>query len=199
MIANDDTAWLEALAGRAEEAEPAAGAHEAGVLRALIHARVLEDSPAVAPVDPAREAELIERARAEGLLPAPTTPPAARRGWRWLIESRGVLALAAVATVAVAVALFRPVSPPAETVRGSENGVVRIEARDPQRLRQQLTEELRAVGVRVSGYERLGRLGLDAELPEPVSPEVRRVLERHHIPLPTDGALVVEIGVPSDR
>jgi hypothetical protein len=57
-------------------------------------------------------------------------------------------------------------------------------------------DELRAAGVQAEGYEQLGVNGVDAELPRPVPVEVRAVLERHHIPVPTDGALRVQIHAP---
>jgi len=221
MSLQDDSAWFDALAGRAS-AGPAAGsrhaqeAQEARALRALIHAQGLEDSAAIAAiaaiaaVDPAREAQLIERARVAGLLPtgstqaprpasaAPHAARAPRAQWRWLFAPRGALAMAALATIAIAV-LVQTRSPPAETFRGMVDGTVRLEARNPTALKHQLTEELSAAGVRVLGYDRLGRVGIDADLPQPVSDPVRRVLERHHIPIPTDAALVVEIDAPSTR
>jgi hypothetical protein len=36
-------------------------------------------------------------------------------------------------------------------------------------------------------------LGIDADLPRPISAPVRDVLRRHRIPIPEDGALVIEI------
>jgi hypothetical protein len=80
-----------------------------------------------------------------------------------------------------------------ETFRGSANGVVELETRDPRALKLRLIQELKDAGISATGYERLDRVGLDADLPLPVAPNVRRVLEHHHIPVPSDGALVVEI------
>jgi hypothetical protein len=202
MSADEDRIWLEALAGRADESEPSAEAQEARALRELIHGQSLDDSTTVAAVDPAREEHLIERARTAGLLPArpnPAHPAASSAPWRrWLFAPRGLLAVAALATIAIAV-LVQALLPPAETFRGVAGGTVRLESRNPPALKRQLMEELDAAGVRASGYDRLGRAGIDADLPQPVSAQVRRVLERHRIPIPADGILVVEIDAPSDR
>jgi hypothetical protein len=210
MSSQDDSAWLDALAGRANAgsaagAQDAQEARDARALREFIHAQSLEGSVAIAAVDPAREAELIERARVAGLLPARsphaarTASPAPLASWRhWLLAPRGALAMVALATIAIAV-LVQTRSPPAETFRGTVDGTVRLEASNPAALKRQLTEELGAAGVRVLGYDRLGRVGIDADLPQPVSDQVRRVLERHHIPIPKDAALVVEIDAPGKR
>jgi hypothetical protein len=202
MNAGDDHRWLDVLAGRDEETESTA-AQEAHALRELIRVQSVEESAAVAIVDPLREVELIDRARGAGLLPTRPTParptssmaPAWRR---WLFAPRGAFAAAALAVVMIA-GLVRILLPPTETLRSVAGGTVRLESRDPPALKQRLIEELSASGVRVSGYERMGRVGIDADLPEPVSPQVRHVLERHHIPIPKDGVLVVEIDARTDR
>ena len=94
----------------------------------------------------------------------------------------------------------QPVGEPVgQTHRGAEHAVVRLEAEDPQALQRQLRDELAAFGVRVIAYEQLGRASIDADLTLPVSLEVRQVLVRHGIPVPADGALLVEIVVPRAR
>jgi hypothetical protein len=189
------------LAGGDADAELAAGL-EARALRDQIRAQLLEGSAAPA-ADPAREAKLIERARAAGLLSAPSDPsrPAvstAPSPRRWFIAPRSVLAAGVLVAIVIA-GVVRSLLPPAETFRGVAGGTVRLESRHPLALKQQLIEELSAAGVRASGYDRLGRVGIDADLPEPVSRQVRDVLERHHIPIPKDGALVVEIEPTGSR
>jgi hypothetical protein len=196
MNADEDQAWLEALAGRRAATPASAGTQEAHALRALIQAQTREDTAAAASVDPAREAALIERARAEGLLSRRAAP---RWGWRSRMVSRPALAAAAVATLAIAVAVTRYVSAPTATLRGGLE-TVRLEARDPQALRQELIQELRAAGVvHVSGYQQFGRIGIDADLPQPLTPQVRGVLARHGIPVPGDAALVVVIAASGER
>jgi hypothetical protein len=186
--------WLAALAGReTEEGNP-----EGSALRALIQAQPREALIPVAELDPIRESQLIARARAAGLLPEePSASPPARlsTAWRWTIP-RVALIAAALAGIAIGVSTLRTIKGPSETYRGAVEGVVELEASDPQALKQQLILELKSAGVSAMGYQRLNRVGLDADLPQPVSPEVRRVLERHHIPVPEDGVLVIEIQPP---
>ena len=75
-----------------------------------------------------------------------------------------------------------------------QDGTVRPWPRKiPLALKQQIIRELRAAGVPAVGYERLGRLGVDAELQNRFPYRHGKVLERHHIPVPQDGALVIEI------
>lgn len=199
---DEDTSWLDTLAGRTDRASSAL-VLEALALRAFIQSQGIDVASPVPTVDPARERELLERARREGLLPRPAVPSPAvghaapRR--RWLAGPRITLAAAAMVLAALGVSLWRSTLPPIETLRGTVNGTVHLQAGDPPALKRQLTEELRAVGVRVSSYERLGHTGIDADLPQPVPAPIAAVLERHHIPIPTDGALVVEIDAPSRR
>jgi len=207
MTMDDDSTWLEALAGRSDApSSPApsrALALEALALRGLIQSQQLDAASSVPSVDAARERGLIERARTEGLLPAQAAGApavgAAAPPRRWYADTRISFAAAAVLLATVGVGLWRSTLPPVETLRGVANGTVHLEARDPIALKRQLTEELKVAGVRVSGYERLGHMGIDADLPRPVSSPVAAILERHHIPIPADGVLVVEIDASSQR
>jgi hypothetical protein len=197
VIDNDDDAWLEGLAGRLDPTQIESTASrelmfEAAALRELIRRQPPPAAAEVPASDAAREQALIARARREGLLPASTHVARGRRGLR-----RISLAAAAVLVLAVGVSLWRASLPPREVLRSAEGGTVLLEARDPAALRRELTKELQAAGVSVSGYERLGRLGLDADLPRPLPPTVARVLARHHIPVPADGVLTVEIEAPA--
>lgn len=204
MTVEDEAAWLDALAGRVDPPDPTSSSsaqearlnlvQEALTLRSFIRAQEINIEPAIPTVDAARERELIERARAAGLLsaatPARVTPYRRRR----FPSSRTGFAAAATVILAIGAAgLWRSTLPPPEALRGIVGGTVHLEARDPPALKRRLIEELTAVGVSVSGYERFGHLGIDADLPLPVSAAVAHVLERHHIPVPRDGALVVEI------
>jgi hypothetical protein len=203
MSIDDDSAWLDALAGRGGGTPPgddaagpqAAAVRDAQALRELIRAQEFDLDAAVPPIDPARERELIARAIAEGLLPHSALRPARR----WYAGLRGVSAAAAVLVVAIGIGLFRFSREPVETLRGTENGTVHLETPDPSALKRRLTSELSAAGVRVSGYERLGHPGIDADLPQPLPPPVQHILEAHHIPIPSDGVLVVEFDEPSAR
>jgi hypothetical protein len=184
---DDDTVWLDALAGRIDAVPSPGVVREAVALRELIRSQEFNVSPAVPMVDAEREAALIERARREGLL-SPRAPPR-----RWFAVKRLGFAAAAMIIIAIGAGFWRSFLPPAETLRGVDHGTVRLAARDPQALKRQLTEELQSAGVKVSGYERLDRIGIDADLPQPVSSQLAEVLKQHHIPIPADGVLVVEI------
>jgi hypothetical protein len=204
MRIDDDDVWLDALAGRAEGSEPTAALQEGRAVRVRLRAAASEAAPEIPAVDAARETQLIKRARAEELLPrAPRTERASKSHastWsRRPLASRGALAAAALATVALAVGLVHFLSVPTEALRGTLNGTVLLEAQNPRALKRELIEELGAAGVQPRGYEQLNRVGIDADLPEPIPTVVRRILEQHHIPVPNDGALTVEIVAPSNR
>jgi hypothetical protein len=184
MSEEDDLHWLNALAGPPTSGSTDAVGQEARTLRGLIGAQIKEDIVAVSTMDFARESALIARAKAEGLL-----PPRSRRPW--FQAAAGLAAAALLASVFIG--LYRTSLPPSETFRGVQDGTVRLTSKDPSALKQQIIRELRAAGVPAEGYERLGRSGVDAELQKPISASARAVLERHHIPVPQDGALVIEI------
>jgi hypothetical protein len=80
-----------------------------------------------------------------------------------------------------------------ETVRSGPGEIVRLSAADPASTAERILHDLRAAGVEATAYERLGRPGIDADLPQPLPGSVRAVLRRHGIPEPTDGVLQVEI------
>ena len=189
MSEEDDLHWLDALAGRPASGPPDAAGEEARTLRGLISAQIKEDIVAVPKMDFARESALIARAKAQGLL-----SPRSRRPW--FQAAAGLAAAALLASVLIG--LYRTSLPPSETFRGVRDGTVRLAAKDPAALKQQIIRELRAAGVPAVGYERLGRLGVDAELQKPISASAKEVLERHHIPVPRDDALVIEID-PADQ
>lgn len=210
MTTEDEVAWLNALAGRVDPPDPTNSSsvqeersnlvQEALTLRAFIRAYETKIPRAMPKIDAARERELIDRARAAGLLSAAASARVAPYYRRFFASSRTGFAAAATVILAIgAVGLWRSTLPPREALRSIVGGTVHLEARDPLALKRRLAEELTAVGVSVSGYERFGHLGIDADLPLPVSAAVAHVLERHHIPVPRDGALIVEIDPPVRR
>ena len=188
MIPEDDQNWLDALAGRAGTDSP--GAREASNVReGMLRMASTRATSAPAAQEREREAALIERARREGLLPEPERAP-----WRWPWAWNAGLAVAAVAAIAIGIGL--QLRAPVDTepvVRATPDGIVRLSAPDPATLKHELIEDLRAAGVSATGYELLGRHGVDADLPQPLTDAVRRVLEKHRIPPPQDGVLRVEI------
>jgi hypothetical protein len=88
---------------------------------------------------------------------------------------------------------LRPATPPDEVVRDSPDGIVRLAAANPWALTEQIVDELRAAGIEANGYRQLGVSGIDADLPRPLTPEIRGVLDKHGIPVPESGVLNVEI------
>ncbi len=194
MNVDGNERWLQALAGLEAGQPDDSDAREGRALRAQIGALSKRDVPAQTRRDPAREEQLIGRARVAGLLPTePTTQGdrIASRG-RWPMPRIALLLAAGLATVVIGVSLMRERAA-TDSVRGAANDTVLLRASNPRALQQTLILELKAVGVNATGYQRLDRVGLDADVPKPLPPEVRQVLERHQIPMPTDGALVIEI------
>lgn len=183
MNTDDDQIWFDALAGRVPASS--AAAREAHALRAALHSvntkvgnvRALRDAP--------REEALIARARREGVIRS--APPRRRMSWQ--------LPLAASVLIVVAAGIVLQLRTPSGTaiMRGTEDGIVRLQAADAAALKQQILAELRSAGVNATGYEALGVHGIDADLSLPLSPEVQRVLAAHDIPEPADGVLRIEI------
>jgi hypothetical protein len=134
---------------------------------------------------------LLERARREGVTRA---RPDVR--FAWLTSWPGALATAAVCLLAIGVGFEvggRKPNALEETVRSASPQAFVLTARDPSKLRDQIADELDAAGVSSHIYERLGRVGIDADLPDPLPEPVRAVLARHGVPLPADGVLRIEV------
>lgn len=190
MTDDDDKTWVDVLAGRKAADADTPVAKDAQLLRDAINRQRVSQKDDVPVRDPLREAELLARAQREGLI----DPGALRR--RWTGPARGssiaLACAAAVACIAIGMAFFLR-SGHEEIVRGVHDQLITLEASDPQRLKDELLRELHAAGVSATGYERLGVQGVDADLPQPMPPAVRAVLDKHHLPVPQDGVLKVEI------
>jgi hypothetical protein len=176
----------DALGGRVRTIENAAQA-EGQVLRERMRSQVAQQADverataaSIVTPDPMRERALIERARREGLLNS-------RASWT------PMLIAAAIAMVAVGIVWQSFTKPQTVVVRGEVAPSLQMQASDPAALKRQIVDELRAAGVQATGYEALDVQGIDADLPRPLTPEVRRVLARHDIPEPADGVLRIEI------
>ncbi len=196
-MTDSDRDWLDALAGRTPAGSDRAAIAEARRLRELIQRHVRAPDVPVAALDAQREAQLLERARRDGLIEPAQLP---RRTGRLLRPTKAggwVGLAAAIAGMAVALTVFfhggasRP-----EHFRSAHESVIRLEAADPTALKMQIIDELRAAGVAATGYESLGIEGIDAQLPKPVPPGVRDVLTRHHLSVPDNGVLRIEIAAP---
>jgi hypothetical protein len=115
---------------------------------------------------------------------------------RALSGSRGLGAAALAVAVLLVGWKLRPAEPDVPVSAAgpvAPDGIVRLQAANPRLLRLQVVDELRAVGVQASGYEQLGVEGVDADLPRPVPDAVSKVLERHAVAVPLDGALRIQI------
>jgi hypothetical protein len=133
--------------------------------------------------DRSRANALVARARRDGLLPAAT-----RRELGWKVP----LAASLLMTFGAVMVMQLRDPPDAPVLRG-EDDIVRLESPDPAALKQTLLTELRAAGVSATGYEALDVSGIDADLPLPLSAELKSVLATHGIPEPGDGVLHIEI------
>lgn len=195
----DDQAWFDLLAGRTSDQACPEARRDAEDLRAAILQR--HDLPQAPEMDErARSERLVNRARAEGLLdPGRTCTDDRPRWWKgsflpWWSRLGGAVAL--LVMFGTVWQLQRPVDPDegrsAEVERGS--GVQRLQADDPNALRERLMADLRAAGAEVQPYERLTRLGIDVDLPQPVPQALTDVATRYGLHMDADlGVLMVEI------
>jgi hypothetical protein len=192
----DDQDWLEALAGRTPAGSRRAAILDARRLRDHVQRNVRAPDVTVAERDAQREEQLLERARREGLIDPAQLERRARGRMRPGI-TRWMAIAAGIAGVAMAPLLLLRSVHPTEHVRGASDHVIRIEAADPAALKMQILDELRAAGVAATGYGQLGVEGIDASLPKPLPPQVRAVLARRHLTVPSNGVLRIEITAPS--
>ena len=208
---DSDAAWLAGLSGKAmgsTEQDPSAR-REGSLLREALLQWAPEPDP-VAAEDRARADRLVARARAAGLLPEapaprPRSPLESLRDW-WSSGSSGMgrrptFAMAlAVLVVVGAVFVGRsdlPLGGDEAVERASPDGIVVLRAADPAGLRRELVAALARDGVVAKTYERLGRLGIDAELPAMPDASLRKTLKTYRLPVPDDSVLKVEIGSAS--
>lgn len=174
----EDDDWTDALSGRDQRTSRAAreGALLQGALRRQV--RLVDDAPAASL---SREEQLLQTARRERLIGGAGTA----RSARWIALAASLM----VAAVGVSWWYQRGVEPFA--VRGVEDGVLRVEAAQPQVEQQRLLDDLRAQGIEGHGYEMLGRYGVDADLPAALSTGQRALLDRYRAN-PTDQVLRIE-------
>lgn len=198
MIARDDDAdWLEALAGRARPGTEASTLLEATLLRSAARrwpAAIGENA-----LLPPEEA-VLARARAAAAAPRRRFCAGCAERWRrWVGRApRLGLAAAALALALIVVPWLPGPGPdrdPGEPVlRGDHvDGVWLLRDAEPERRRDRLAAELEEAGLRVLRYRRLGRYGLEAEVPPPVGAAASAALARHALVPAPDGIVRIEV------
>ena len=196
---DDDDLWFEALAGRAGSDHNAAqSAFEARLLRAAL----LQSSPPLPRVaPPGRQDEQQLRDALHAARKTRRCTGCARR-WQalqawWRRPGRPAFG-AALAAFVVAVSVFalwpnRPVQRPETVLRGSRSFEPQlIGTAAPAERRNALATQLTAQGATVRRYERLGRQGLEAQLPLPLSPALQATLTGAGLHVSAEGDLRVE-------
>ena len=197
MGTDDDLDWLAALAGRARAGTDPRTLREADLLR--VAARTWTPRPLLAEPDPADAEALVAQARREGVFDRAWCAGCAERWRRWREGAwvgRGVgLAVAALLAVLV-FGLLPPRSDdrPDAVLRGSRaDGVWLLRSASPLAQRDRIAAELAATGLAVRRYERLGRFGLDADVPAGAAAAIAPTLQRLGVQPGTDGVLRIEI------
>lgn len=200
-MTTDDEQWLDLIGGRAAEGASAATWAEALLWRAAA-VRWSTETGQPRPIDAQEIDALVARARASGVLPA--ADEARRRapsGWRdrlrrWLQPPRMAAALAlGVAVLAVGPLLREAYLGRGAAVFGERSGpnaVVVLRVADPEATKARLIRDLGEAGVKAVGYSRFGRAGIDADLPNPLTPSIDAVLDRYGLAAPGDQVLRVE-------
>jgi len=119
-----------------------------------------------------------------------------KQDWRSTFRATGRRGLVAAAMAVAVLALawnLRPTSDTSAAPFDVVNGTVRVTASDPRALKQQIVADLAAAGAQANGYEQLGVIGIDADLPRPLTAEARAVLDKHRLAAPANGILRIEI------
>ncbi len=200
----DDLQWFELMAGRNASDARSATRADAAWLRAALLSYAPQPPSGVMPEAGARATRLIARAVAAGVLrPAELTgwrralhalrqpKPGRQRGWQGLgLATLAVLSL----TLFLRVNVPMPPGEPADAERGA--AVQQVISSDAPARQKQLLRALRAAGLDAQPYERLGRLGVDVELPQPLSPPQRAALQNQGLKPPAGRSLLIEIVPP---
>lgn len=200
--ADDDQDWLDLMAGRsAPQADASTRAQALALRAALLKDRL--SAPAGAPAAADERAErLLQRARAAGVLESRLASPArqARAANRWPYA------------VAASVGLFGMLmllqqqlpgenSDPDQNDRAHEQmrgaALQQRPTSQPLQDRQALLDRLRAAGFDAQPYERLGRQGIDVELPVPLPADRAAALKQFGLRPATGPSLQIEFLLPA--
>jgi hypothetical protein len=192
---DDDQDWADALAGRPRPGSDPVTAAEAAQLR-----EAMRRWPSEVPAQELPDIEaIVAAARAEGLLKP-------RRGWcagclaRWhALWSRPLLPLGAAGLVLASVLALCVVVPGMLTRTTDDGSELRAppgmnlrRSADPQAARDGLRDRLVVLNLQPRAYERLGRFGLDVDLPSPRPEPLAELLRSEGLAVAGDGSLRVE-------
>jgi hypothetical protein len=216
MIMDDIDDWVAALRGQANKNASPQTILMAKIMReAIIERENAKQPDAEFMLSPGSEDAFIAKARAEGLLPEKISLLSrAKRylpGWLHhespvkgnspgLAESRshsfrwaGAGGLAIMFGLLIMVAPWKINEPPEIlTTREIQNGINVLHVAKPSVERDRLAQDLAKLGINAKQYQRLGRLGLDADLPKSLPPELTKLLRHWAIQPSVDSVLTVE-------
>jgi hypothetical protein len=205
----EDHHWLDVLAGRDVPDAPPDCRVEASWLRAAM--LTYREAPPAGDVPNAqvRVRSLLAKAREAGLLmPEPTAsaPLGLLRAWwaAWRERGRGpwlsppALAASIVAVVAAALVVLGPPAgdPEPSVLRGAPSVQVLVTP-DPAALQRGIAAQLRAAGLSVAEFERLGRPALEVDVPAVLTADQRAVLGQHGVAAPQSPVLTIEFVRPA--
>lgn len=205
---DDDRDWFELMAGRAApDARPALKAEAAWLRAAMLSYRTAapQGGPAEAEL---RVARLLERARIAGALPAEAPPMPERQPpnielagtrplpRRWASWGLGLALAASLALLSMPPELLlqNPGSDADPVLRGES--VQTLEGPDPAMRRQQALQALESAGFRAQVFDRLGRPGLDIDMPPALSSAQSQTLKRLGVRVPDGPSLQLEFRAP---
>lgn len=188
---HDDESWLDGVAGRDNDSADARDGQQ--LRRAMQKRAIVKTSEPVS--SRSREAELIARASRETNDVHQSRPHRKRdkpQMINWLFGAGGMVALASIALLVIAAGIYMSI-PQEEALRGTSLPDLRIVADDPPALRIAITEALLDAGVDVEGVSILGDEFVAADLPQPLTADVKRILAEFDLPEPAGGELRVRI------
>nr|WP_295083733.1 hypothetical protein [uncultured Roseateles sp.] len=191
---DDDQHWLDLIAGRAVPEADARTRKEAAWFRAALLSYRLGAPPGAPTAPDERAARLLTRARDAGVIATAANEPQGKfkpaRRW-WL----------AAGIAACALLLVRAPSlwteDESHTLRAGA-AMQRIETLTPMLRRDQMLQALTGAGFDAHPYERLGRPGIDVELPVPLPPIQAEALRRLGLVPPKGPALQIEFILPPE-
>lgn len=214
---DDDEAWIAALAGEDLPGGRAETRLEAQLLRAAARRQAAQPGPAASAHELERlqaslaalaERESRQAGAAAGRGPGARLCSGCARRWQqlraaWARRPRGAVAAGGL-ILALPWLLWWPTTPPGgpavdaePALRGAGSTGLRVVTRpDAEQRRNSLAQQLAAQGASVRRYERLGRFGLEAQLPvpmpEPLAPGLQQALQADGLAVGSDGLLSVE-------